>query len=221
VDKYCKLKTIYNGVDLLEYRPEKSGGSIRQKYIIDDKAFLITVSARIHCMKGQKYLIEACRTLKSRIKAFYVLLAGEVDDYAYLKECQKLIKEFDIQDRVMFLGQINNVSQLLRETDIVVLPSISSEAFPRSVIEAMATGKPIIATNVGGCSEAFEDKISGFLVPGKDSGALADKILLLAKNKILREKVGSEARKRAVKLFGIHENVNQTERLYREILSKR
>ena len=218
VDKYCKFKTIYNGVDLLEYRPKEPDGSMREKHDIDEKAFVITVTARIHPMKGQKYLIQACRTLKSCIKNFYVLLAGEVIDYAYLKECEKLIEEFDIQDRVVFLGLIDNVSQLLHETDIVVLPSISSEAFPRSVIEAMAAGKPVIATNVGGCREAFDDKISGFLVPAMDSAALADKVLLLAKNRNLRERIGSEARCRVENMFEIGDKVKQTEKLYYDAL---
>jgi len=212
-----KFVTIHNGVDLSKFRPQEHDKFVRQKYNIDNNELLISVTARIEGLKGQKYLIEACGKLKNRIKNFHIMLAGEVTNFSYLRECQDKADEFGINDRLIFAGQLENVRQLLNATDIFVSPSLF-EAFPRSVIEAMAAGKPVIATNVGGCSEAFEDKISGFLVPAKDSGALADKILLLAKSRILREKIGSEARSRVEKMFEIGDKVKQTEKLYYEVL---
>jgi glycosyltransferase involved in cell wall biosynthesis len=82
----------------------------------------------------------------------------------------------------------------------------------------MSTGKPVIATNVGGCREAFEDEISGFLVPAKNPVALADKILMLAKSRNLREEIGSEARCRVERMFEIRDKVRQTEKLYYQVL---
>ena len=216
-DHAKKFVTIHNGVDLSKFRPQEQKGFIRKKYKIEKNELLIVVTARIEKLKGQKYLIEACSKLQNKIPQFRILLAGEVTDSAYLKECQDKASEIGIIDRVIFSGQLDNVSQLLNATDIFVLPSLC-EAFPRSVIEAMAAGKPVIATNVGGCSEAFEDKISGFLVPAKDSGALAEKILLLEKNRILREKIGGEARYRVEKKFEIGDKVKQTEKLYYVVL---
>ena len=212
-----KFVTIHNGVDLSKFRPQGPDQYVREKYSIGNNEILVSVTARIEKLKGQKYLIEACCNLQNKIPHFHILLAGEVTDSAYLKECQDKASEIGIIDRVIFPGQLDNVSQLLNATDIFVLPSLC-EAFPRSVIEAMAAGKPVIATNVGGCCEAFEDKISGFLVPARDSGALADKILLLAKNRNLREKIGSQARCRAEKMFEIGDKVKQTEKLYYEVL---
>jgi len=218
--KYNKIITIHNGVDLSEFQPQRPGKSIRKKYGVNDENLLISATARIEQFKGQKYLIEACGHIKDKIRDFRLLLAGESVDPSYVKECQNKAKAVGIEDRVIFTGHVNNVSQILNETDIFVLPSLF-EAFPRSVIEAMGTGTPVIVTDVGGCIEAVEDKVSGFVVPAQNAKALADKILLLASNRDLRLNVANEARKRAVRLFGIHENVNQTERLYREILSKR
>ncbi len=212
-----KFVTIHNGVDLSKFRPQEHGQYVREKYYIGNNEILISVTARIERLKGQKYLIEACGKIKKRIKDFHILLAGEIVDFSYLRECQDKADEFGIKDRVIFAGQLENVSQILNASDIFVLPSLF-EAFPRSVIEAMAAGKPVIATNVGGCSEAIEDKISGFLVPARDSCALADKILLLTKNKNLRMKIGSEARYRAEKMFEIGDKAKQTEKLYYEVL---
>jgi glycosyltransferase involved in cell wall biosynthesis len=212
-----KFVTIHNGVDLSKFRPKEPEKYVREKYYIGNNEILISVTARIERLKGQKYLIEACGKIKKKIKDFHILLAGEIVDFSYLRECQDKADEFGIKDRVIFAGQLENVSQILNASDIFVLPSLF-EAFPRSVIEAMATGKPVIATNVGGCSEAFEDKISGFLVPARASGALADKILLLAKNRNLREKIGNEARYRVEKMFEIGDKVKQIEKLYYEVL---
>ena len=212
-----KFITIHNGIDLSKFKPQKQNELIRKKYKIGKNELLIAVTARIEKMKGQKYLIAACSKLQNKIPPFYILLAGEVTDSSYLKECQDKAFEKGILDRIIFPGQLENVSQLLNATDIFVLPSLL-EAFPRSVIEAMAAGKPVIATNVGGCSEAFENGISGFLVPARNSGALADKILLLAKSRNLRKKIGSEARNRVEKLFEIRDKVKQTEKLYYEVL---
>ena len=191
--------------------------SLRKKFKIDKNDLLIVVTARIENLKGQKYLIEACRKLRNKIKSFHILLAGEIVDFSYLIKCQKIAKESGINERVIFLGNLDDVNQLLYEADICVLPSLF-EAFPRAVIEAMAFGKPIIATDVGGCSEAFENGISGFLVPPKNSDALADKILLLAKSKNLRKKIGTAGRCKVEKEFAIKDKVKQIERLYYEVL---
>jgi len=216
-DNAKKFITIHNGIDLSKFRPQEQNEFIRKKYNIGKNELLITVTARIEKLKGQKYLLAACSKLQNKIPPFHILLAGEVTDSSYLKECIEKASEKGIIDRVIFPGQLDNISQALNATDIFVLPSLF-EAFPRSVIEAMAAGKPVIATNVGGCNESFEDRISGFLVPAGDSDALADKILPLAKNKNLRKKIGSEARCRAEKLFEIGDKVRQIVKLYYEVL---
>ena len=214
-----KFVTIYNGVDLSEFQTKKPITPVRQEYGIGDKVLLISVVARVERLKGQKYLIEACGRLKSKLKDFYILLVGEIVDLSYLRECKDRSKEFEIQDRIIFAGQQNRVVQILNETDIFVLPSLF-EAFPRSLIEAMGVGRPVVTTEVGGCLEAVEDFVSGFLVPPRDPKALADRIYMLAVDNELRLKVGSAARVRAEKMFSIQQNVKETQKLYREILGE-
>lgn len=214
-----KFVTIHNGVNLSKFRPQERDPYVREKYNIDNSELLISVTARIERLKGQKYLIEACGKLRERIKDFHILLAGQITDFSYLRECQDKAEEFGIQDRVIFAGQLKNVDQILNATDLFVLPSLF-EAFPRSIIEAMGAGKPVIATNVGACNEAVEDTISGFIVPAKNSDALANKIYLLAEDKNLRHRIGNEARKRVVKMFDIQDNVKRTENLYYEVLNQ-
>lgn len=214
-----KFVTIYNGVDPSKFCFQENGRYVRQKYNLNSSGLLICVTARVERLKGQKYLIEACGKLKKRIEDFYILLAGEVTDTSYLRECQEKAGEFGIRTRLIIAGQIENICQILNASDIFVLPSLL-EAFPRSVIEAMAAAKPVIVTKVGGCVEAVEDNISGFIVSARDSEGLADKILLLANDKDLRDRLGAEARQRAEKMFNSHDNVKKTENLYYEVLKK-
>jgi glycosyltransferase involved in cell wall biosynthesis len=133
--------------------------------------------------------------------------------------CKQLAIQLGINNRIIFTGPLHNINQVLNETDIFVLPS-SFEAFPRSIIEAMAAGLPVIATDVGGNSEAVENNVSGLIVPPEDPITLAGKIQLLVQNSNLRSKMGIEARNRAEKHFSISENVNKIEGVYREILGK-
>lgn len=212
-----KFVTIHNGVELSKFRPQEHDKYVREKYNIDNNELLISVTARVERLKGQKYLIEACGKLKNKIKDFKILLAGEIVELSYLKECQKIADELGIKERLIFSGPLKNVGQILNATDIFVLPSLF-EAFPRSVIEAMGAGKPVIVTNVGGCNEAVEDNSSGFIVSAKDSDALAENILLLAQDIKLRDRIGIAARQRASKMFNIKEIVKQTEKLYYEVL---
>lgn len=214
-----KFVTIHNGVDLAKFGPQENSKFVRQKHYIGNNELLISVTARIEQAKGQKYLIEACGKLKNRIKDFHILLAGEITENSYMNDCNKMAIKFGIHDRVIFTGPLNNINQVLNETDIFVLPSLL-EAFPRSIIEAMAAGVPVIATDVGGNAEAIENNLSGFIVPSKDSNALAEKIYLLVQSPNLRLKMGVEARNRAVKFFGIRENVKKIEGIYQELLLK-
>jgi len=214
-----KFTTIYNGVDLSDPHLGKFVPSVREQYGIDRKTLLIGAIARIESLKGQRYLIEACGRLKDKLDDVCVLLIGDIVDSGYCNECKALARELGIENRLIFAGYQNDIDQFLSEIDLFVLPSLS-EAFPRSVIEAMGAGKPVVVTDVGGCSEAVEDKVSGFVVPARDSKALADAIHKLCEDSKLRSKFGQAARVRAEKMFGIVKNVKQTEQVYLNILGK-
>lgn len=215
--KSRKFITVYNAVDLTDFQPGRSSTVIRNQYKIGKRDLIITVTGRIEKLKGQKYLIDACGMLKEKLENFYVLLSGEIAELSYMKECEDKAVELEIQDRIIFTGYSDDMSQILSETDIFVLPSLF-EAFPRSVIEAMSSGKPVIVTDVGGCREAVEDHVSGFVVPPGKSEALADRIHVLGKNYDRRLEIGRAARKRAEGMFNIQQNVDKTQQVYMEFL---
>ena len=214
-----KLVTIYNGVDLSEFRRKIEPFYIRRKFSINEDSLLISSIGRLEPLKGQKYLIEACGMIKEKLRDFRLLIVGEIVDSIYHQKCKEVASDFGIQNRVIFSGHLTDINQILNETDIFVLPSLS-EGFSRSLIEAMGASKPVVATNVGGNSEAFIDNVSGLIVPPKNIGLLSEKIHFLAQDKNARTKMGDEARKMVEKKFSIERNVRKTEKVYLDIINK-
>lgn len=219
IERDDRFVTIYNGVNPEEFIKNDTSGHIKKSLGIEESDLLFTVFARVEPLKGQKYLIEACGSILSGLQKFRIFIAGEITDKEYQRECLDLAESLNIKERILFAGFRTDIGDILSQTDIVVLPSLF-EAFPRAVIEGMAAGKAVIATNAGGAAEAVEEGVTGFVVPPEDPAALAEKILLLAGNREMRLKMGEAGRLRAEKLFSIEENVRKTERVYQELLGR-
>lgn len=212
-----KFTTIYNGVDLSEFDEFAAPPpNIRSKYPMAADEILIGSFARIEAMKGQRHLIEACAQLGNAC-SFKLFLYGEILDPSYYQTCTETLRKLKLQEFVVFGGHQKDVVSIMKEMDFVVLNSFS-EAFPRSVIEAMAAAKPVIVSDVGGSAEAVEEGVSGFVVTPGDTEMLADRMSWLGKDKELREKFGAAARKRVEDLFTIERNVQKTEQVYQELL---
>jgi len=214
-----KFITVYNGVDIKQFDLGLSSVHILEKKKSDDpdRSLSIVCIGRIEPSKGQIFLIEACRHLYDRQIPFHLIFAGDIVNTEYLSECEHQAQNLGINDRVTFTGHLENILEVLNRTDVFVLPSLS-EAFSRAIIEAMAMGKPVIATAIGGTAEAVEDGKSGFVVPPKDHEKLAERLIELAKNEKLRRQFGAAARKRVEDLFTIEKNVQKIEQIYQEIL---
>jgi glycosyltransferase involved in cell wall biosynthesis len=211
-----KLVTIYNGVDLNEYQAQSAASSVRQACITDRDTPLITCVGRVEPMKGQAELIDACSRIEKEKTRFHLLFVGDIADGDYWQLCNNRVQQAGLSDMVTFRGHERDMVPVLSGTDIFVLPSFG-EAFSRAILEAMAMGKAVITTNVGGSAEAVQDGVSGFVVPPGDPAALAEKIIVMAKDRALRERFGLAARRRVETLFTIERNVLETQRLYDEI----
>jgi glycosyltransferase involved in cell wall biosynthesis len=122
-----------------------------------------------------------------------------------------------IGDRVIFLGYRDDVAELLASCDLLVLPSLY-EGLPLSVLEAMAAGKPVVATSVGGTPEAVLDGETGFLVPSRDPTALVRAIQRLLKDACLRRKMGMAGRRRVQRNFSPTQMVAGVTQMYEKLL---
>lgn len=214
-----KFAVIYNGVDTREFQTTSDPSrGLMEALGIDGRRILIASFTRVEPSKGQMQLIEACAALRHIGTDFHIVLAGEIAEVAYAEHCRRRAQELGIGDRVAFVGHVDRAARFLAEVDIVAVSSVSGEAFPRTTIESMAAGRPVIVTAVGGAPEAVEEGVTGYIVAPGDVEALRDRVVRLAQDAPLRKQMGDAARDRAEALFSIAGNIQKTEALYGEIL---
>lgn len=212
-----KVVTIYNGIDLTKFNGSKDATLTKGQFGIKPDDFVIGIIGVFDRIKGHAYLFHAMEMLVADgIKNIVCLVVGDGRDH---EEIHQEVTKRGIADRLRFLGYRNDVPDLLRLMDIVVLPSLQ-ESFPRVPLEAMAMKVPVVATTVGGIPEAVAEGETGVLVPPGDSVAIRDAIMHLYRNPDIRKKMGEAGRKRIEKEFSIGKNIKETENLYFDILKK-
>ena len=175
-----KVPMIYNGVDLGKCLP-------KENYSLAKPARLLHIG-RFNAQKNHKGLLEAFAKIAESCPDCVLQLIG---DGELREETQQLAVTLGIRDKVIFLGNQTNIYPFLQEADIFLLPSIF-EGMPMTIIEAMGTGLPIVASNVGGVPDMLEDGNSGLLV-SCDPDAVAGAVVQLLEQKNLREKLGTNA----------------------------
>lgn len=187
-----KMEVIRNGVDAGALR-RPSDPALRRALTGDGDAPLVLVSARLDVQKGHRYLLAAATQVPGAVFA----VAGEGPERADL---EALAGELGVADRVRFLGRRDDVPELLAVCDLLVLPSLY-EGLPVSVLEAMAAGRAVVATAIGGSDEAVVDGESGLLVRPADPDALAAAIRRLLHDRALRERLATAGRARVERDF--------------------
>jgi glycosyltransferase involved in cell wall biosynthesis len=130
-----------------------------------------------------------------------------------------IVNERDLNSVVTFAGFQSNVLEYMADFDVVVLPSIL-EGFGIVLLEAMAMGKPVVASRVGGIPEAVEDSVTGILVPPANSRKLAEALVVLLENSTLRQSMGEAGRARVETLFSLERTIKEIECCYNHILSQ-
>ena len=214
-----KIITIYDGVNYEELRSQ-SNLDIKKKEIgINPEKPTVGVIARLNDVhKGQSDFLNAVKLLKEQYPNVQFLLIGGGDDEKMLKN---LAKELGIINRIIFTGFRQDLGDMIRILNIIVIPSRCWESVPKILLEAMALARPVIATNVGDIPEILEDKKTGILVPSRNPQILAEAIGYLLDNPGLAERLGVEANKK-IMLTGltIEKSVRKLEEIYAETLNK-
>jgi len=139
-----------------------------------------------------------------------LIIIGEGEER---KNLEKLISSLNLKNQVILKGRIDNASCLLKAFDIYVCSSVK-EGLSYTIIEAMRAGLPIAATRVGGNSELIESQKNGILVKAGDSNALADAIQIFKNNQALSNKLGNNARQKALAEFGLKQMARKTKMIY-------
>ncbi|MCR4431780.1 MAG: glycosyltransferase family 4 protein [Tepidanaerobacteraceae bacterium] len=207
------IKIVYNGIDV-----EKFGGvepRLKKEFGIADGPIIGTV-ARLVPEKGYEYAIKAMmRVLKSFPKARMVI----VGDGPLRDKLKNLADEMGIMSNVDFLGYHENVESLVADFDVFVLPSVS-EGMGLALLEAMALGKPVVATEAGGIPEVVKNGVNGLLVPPKDEKFLAEAIINILSSKQAAFSLGQAARATVFEKFSARTMAEKTMEIYDTILRK-
>jgi glycosyltransferase involved in cell wall biosynthesis len=209
-----KSVVIHCGVDLDLFHPPandeeaKASGPLR-----------LLSTGTLHEVKGQTHLIEACRLLKERGVDFRCELIGDGPDRDRLA---RQAEASGLGSRVRFLGECTReaVARRLREVEVFVAASVPTsdgrrEGIPVALMEAAASGKPVVASALSGIPEALEHGVEGYLVPPGDPAALAEAIGRLAADPALRRRIGDAARERMAREFSLYANAGLLARRFR------
>jgi glycosyltransferase involved in cell wall biosynthesis len=221
-----RIVVIPNGVDLSRFRRAPDPGRLRRELGLPADAPLVAVFARLTPVKGIEYFLEAAASVAARFPAARFLVVGDgrvIEDGvrvpgSYERDMKAQAARLGLGDRALFTGLRSDVPELLKEVAVSVLPSLH-EGLSNSVLESMAAGVPVVATNIGGIPEAVADGVTGLLVPPRDAGALSQAIGALLADPERAARLGQAGRQRVVERFSNEQMVRRTERFYLEGLA--
>lgn len=213
---------IYNGVDLASFFPDRqASASAKAAFGLAASARVIAQVGRIAADKGIDIFIRAFAKLYPNHPDTFALIVGgtSIDrTTAYLQTLRSLAHNLAVQDRVIFTGPLEDPRLAYQAAELLVHPS-KREPFGRTLIEAMAMGVPVVATDAGGPREIVEDEVSGLLVTPGDADSLAAAILRLLSDRKFAERLAKSGRRRVERYFSLRSHVGAIQSLYANILS--
>lgn len=214
-----KLRQIYNGVDSEKFHlRQQSKTDITPEGFLQHASIIVGTVGRIAEVKNQKLLVDGVRFLmrkRPELKAcLRLVLVGDGPLYSSLKD---YVTEIGLSDLVWMAGDRDDVAELMQLMDVFVLPSLA-EGISNTVLEAMATGLPVIATNVGGNPELISEGENGLLVKVGDEQGLAEAIGELVDNPGLRAEMGKKGISQVKSIFNWQRAVNEYLGVYDELL---
>ena len=201
------------GLDLKRFAEcDSRRGEARAELGLSPDAPLVGIVARLVPIKRHELFLTAAAAVARRLPACRFLVVGDGERRHML---ERLAADLGISDRVLFLGWRRDLERIYTDLDVAVLTS-ANEGSPVSLIEAMASGVPVIGPRVGGVPDVIDDGATGLVVPPDDASSTADAIVRLLGDLELRRKMGAAARERALRLYAADRLVSDVAALYRE-----
>jgi glycosyltransferase involved in cell wall biosynthesis len=211
-----KVYLVPNGVNIRRFNPSLDGSYIKKKLGINDHVKVVFTLRAHEPQYGIEYLLRAAPLLKKNDIIFVIGGDGSLRPYH-----EQLAVDLGIREKVIFVGKIprNDVPYYYAMSDIVVVPSLQ-EAFGLVVSEALACGKPVIGTKVGGIPDQIIDGYNGCLVKPKDPKAIAEKILWLLEHPGEARRMGVNGRKMVEEKFNLEKRIDKIIEIYEKVISK-
>ncbi len=213
-----KIASAPAGVDINHFSMDREMIDIKPQFgLVDSKHFIVGIVSVLRSWKGHHFLIEAIKEIISVIPDIRLLIVG---DGPQKNNIINLIKELHLEKYVILTGHQEDPAPFFKAIDVMVLPSYAYEATSQVLPQAMAMGKPVISTHVGGLPEVVIDRQTGLVVPPKDSTAIAKAIQLLFSDIKLRQTLAKQGREHTLKNFTFEKMIQTTENVYLEVLKK-
>jgi glycosyltransferase involved in cell wall biosynthesis len=213
-----KVVYIHNAVNVKRFSPE---GEVSQRLMsLKEGRKCVLYVGRVNEKKGVGDLIRAFEIVSNRQRDCILAVAGSGDG-KYVEGLVKEVSRAGLDDRVYFLGPVPNreMPALMRAADIIAYATREGEGIPRALLEGMACGKPVVATEVAGIPEAVIDGVTGFVVKPRDIAALADRLSILLVDDSLRREMGLKARRHVEAEFNYDTVIPKIAALLREVAS--
>lgn len=211
-----RLLTIHNGIDPAAF-PSLDRAEAARSLGLPDRSPTLAVIAGLKPVKNHPLILRAFARVCDRVPSGRLLLAGDGPERAPL---ERLVGELGLEGRVHFLGFRRDVGSVLAASDAAVLSS-RSEGFPLAILEAMAAGRPVVATRVGAIPEAVVDGETGILIEPDDEAGLTTALTSLLEDPARARAMGERGRRRFLERFTLERMVGAYEDLYVEIATRR
>ena len=215
-----RVRCIYNGVDTAHYAVAPDAATVqayRARWQISAAQPVIGAIGRLAAgrVKGFDTFLVAASSLKEVIPDLQVLIVGDGPRRPFLED---IAGRLGVRHRVHFVGEAEDIRLPLALMDVFVFTSRWPEAFGLTLVEAMAAGKPVVATQAGAVPEVIRHDVDGWLVPSNDPSLMAEGIARLLNDRTAARRMGQEAQQRVREAFSLDHMVDQVEAVYRELI---
>ena len=195
-----KIITLYNGVDMQRFIPfGRSEAKTRRVLDVPDDSIVMVTVAVLREAKGIQYMLQAMPAILKKFPNAYYVVVG---DGAYGDPLKALVASLSIEGRVLFLGHRSDIPAILAESDLFVFPTLM-DALPTVLLEAMAVGKPIVSSRVGGIPEILEHEVNALLIRPATPAELSDSCIRVLSDRDLKQRLSASARNAVEERFDV------------------
>jgi len=213
------VSVLHNGMDLSRFDNMPKKEKARQVLGISLQCKIVIIVGTVKPVKNHKMMVRVTQRLKAVYPNVRILvIGGSIKDWD--KEIKQYAEQADVSENLMFLGQRTDVPETLAAADAGILCSLS-EGFPNAIMEYMAAGLPVVATDVGGVRDLITPDATGYLVPSDDDQAMAQRLLDLFKDPVKAGEMGQAGRRWVRENCDFMQLARKTEAVYREIYQRK
>ncbi len=213
-----RIVLVYNSIAPENFRNDVDGPALKKKLGIPPGSVVIGNVGRLEKMKGQSDFLKALEAVSREYENVFGLVIGEGRLEESLKE---LALELRIAERCLFLKNREDMAELLKVMDVFVISSVDSEGLPLVLLEAMASGVPIVTTGIGGIVDAIHDGVNGLIAPARNPLIAAEKIVALLRDRKLARTLAENAVTSVKENFSEEKMVEKVASLYETLVNEK